>query len=65
MLTNHPDVYLAACLSYTQKYNRDDQDAAQWKQIWDEWLAEVGWESKRRQMGTGPLQMHAAVREII
>jgi hypothetical protein len=41
LLTNYPDVYLAACLAWSGAFNEDWVNGGQWKQILDEAVPEI------------------------
>lgn len=49
LLEQHPDLYLAACISWGGLYVKDDTEAAKWRVLADEALAEIrGVEAKKR-----------------
>lgn len=49
LLEQHPDLYLAACISWGGLYVKDDSEAAKWRLLADEALTEIrGIEAKKR-----------------
>lgn len=51
LLTNHPDVYLAATLMWGAGYNEDWQNGSAWKSVLDEQLREVSHFYAKRRKG--------------
>jgi hypothetical protein len=62
LLTNHPDVYLAASIVWGCVYIKDVPNAAMWKQILDEFTAET--KSNIAQKKRGNLTMDPALTSI-
>lgn len=52
LLTNHPDVYLAAALVWGDVFMKDPEAAAPHKAILEEAIAEIGWKEARSRTGT-------------
>lgn len=52
LLTNHPDVYLAAALVWGGAFMGAPEMAAPWKIMLDEAIAEIGWKESRSRSGT-------------
>lgn len=52
LLTNHPDVYLAAALVWGGVFMAAPDLAAPWKIILDEAISEIGWKEARSRVGT-------------
>ena len=52
LLTNHPDVYLAACLYEGFNYLQSDSDVAKWKVIRDEGVSDVRTQLSQARKGT-------------
>jgi hypothetical protein len=52
LLTNHPDVYLAASLVWGNVFMMNPEMAAPWKAMLDEALEEIGWKEARSRVGT-------------
>lgn len=52
LLTNHPDVYLAASLVWGNVFMMAPEMATPWKAMLEEALAEIGWKEARSKVGT-------------
>lgn len=60
LLTNHPDVYLAAALVWGGVFMRDTAEAAPWKAILDEAVNDLAW-TEARSIAIAPLTVDSAL----
>lgn len=62
LLTNHPDVYLAACLVWGGLFTKNPAQAAIWKQVLDVGIPQVRWQVSQKHRA--PLRVDPALGAI-
>lgn len=60
LLTNHPDVYLAAALVWGGAYMRADEELSRWALILENAIEEIGWKEARG-IALAPAQVDSAL----
>lgn len=61
VLANHPDLYLAMCLSLAEVFGWNDPRAAGFKASAAEIINEINEQEKRRKVGSSPLKMRTGI----